>query len=149
MQKGVDYMSLAGNTTAGKVLHGSVHAYDTLCIDAYAVAVRNGYKGTEAEWLASLKGEKGDTPKKGVDYYTPKDLAELDAKVEKAKDAERNAGALAKTASIASGQALASMDLAKEYAETAKDYLDEIEKKKDSIVQDVLDAMPYGDGVSY
>src|SRR5699024_9918444 len=27
---------------------------------AYDVAVANGYAGTEAEWLASLKGEKGD-----------------------------------------------------------------------------------------
>lgn len=27
---------------------------------AYEVAVRNGFKGTEEEWLASLKGEKGD-----------------------------------------------------------------------------------------
>lgn len=27
---------------------------------AYQVAVRHGYTGTEAEWLASLKGEKGD-----------------------------------------------------------------------------------------
>lgn len=28
---------------------------------AYEVAVDNGYIGTEAEWLASLKGAKGDT----------------------------------------------------------------------------------------
>lgn len=28
----------------------------------YQIAARNGYKGTEAEWLASLKGEKGSTP---------------------------------------------------------------------------------------
>ena len=28
---------------------------------AYQVAVENGYTGTEAEWLASLKGSKGDT----------------------------------------------------------------------------------------
>lgn len=27
---------------------------------AYEVAVRNGFEGTETEWLASLKGEKGD-----------------------------------------------------------------------------------------
>ncbi|MCI6619634.1 MAG: hypothetical protein MSD82_12365 [Prevotella sp.] len=27
---------------------------------AYEVAVRNGFSGTEAEWLASLKGDKGD-----------------------------------------------------------------------------------------
>lgn len=27
---------------------------------AYQIAVRHGYVGTEEEWLASLKGEKGD-----------------------------------------------------------------------------------------
>jgi len=27
---------------------------------AYEIAVRNGFQGTEVEWLASLKGEKGD-----------------------------------------------------------------------------------------
>lgn len=28
---------------------------------AYEIAVRNGFEGTESEWLASLKGEKGDS----------------------------------------------------------------------------------------
>lgn len=37
---------------------------------AYEVAVANGFKGTEAEWLESLKGE---TPKKGTDYWTEED----------------------------------------------------------------------------
>jgi hypothetical protein len=30
--------------------------------DAYTIAVKNGFKGTVEEWLASLKGEKGDMP---------------------------------------------------------------------------------------
>lgn len=29
-------------------------------LTAYGIAVKNGFKGTEEEWLASLKGEKGD-----------------------------------------------------------------------------------------
>lgn len=29
-------------------------------LSAYAIAVKHGFVGTEAEWLASLKGEKGD-----------------------------------------------------------------------------------------
>lgn len=29
-------------------------------ISAYTLAVKHGWKGTEAEWLASMKGEKGD-----------------------------------------------------------------------------------------
>jgi hypothetical protein len=37
---------------------------------AYEIAVEHGFVGTEEEWLASLKGEKGDSPVKGVDYFT-------------------------------------------------------------------------------
>ncbi len=33
---------------------------------AYDVAKANGFEGTEAEWLASLKGEKGDTGAQGI-----------------------------------------------------------------------------------
>ena len=32
---------------------------------AYEIAVQNGFEGTEAEWLASLKGAKGDTGAQG------------------------------------------------------------------------------------
>lgn len=32
---------------------------------AYEVAVKNGFEGTEEEWLLSLKGEKGDVGEKG------------------------------------------------------------------------------------
>lgn len=51
-------MSLDGNATAAK-LSGKIKDVDILCIDAYAIAVKNGFKGTEEEWLESLKGEKG------------------------------------------------------------------------------------------
>ena len=34
---------------------------DLGAVTAYAIAVKNGFKGTEADWLASLKGAKGDT----------------------------------------------------------------------------------------
>lgn len=36
---------------------------------AYDVAVRNGYTGTEAEWLLSLKGEPGQKGPKGDTGY--------------------------------------------------------------------------------
>lgn len=36
---------------------------------AYEIAVKNGYKGTEQEWLESLQGEDGYTPIKGLDYF--------------------------------------------------------------------------------
>lgn len=38
-------------------------------LSAYEVAVANGFVGTEAEWLASLVGDDGYTPVKGVDYF--------------------------------------------------------------------------------
>ena len=50
---------------------------DLGAVTAYAIAVKNGFKGTEAAWLASLKGENGYTPVKGKDYFTEADKNEL------------------------------------------------------------------------
>jgi len=36
---------------------------------AYEIAVLNGFVGTEAQWLVSLKGGDGYTPQKGIDYF--------------------------------------------------------------------------------
>lgn len=55
---------------------------------AYALALDHGFVGTEAQWLASLKGQRGETgagvpglpgrtPVKGVDYWTAADKAEI------------------------------------------------------------------------
>ena len=41
---------------------GKDGAYAAQGLSAYEIAKKNGFEGTEAEWLASLKGEKGDTP---------------------------------------------------------------------------------------
>lgn len=38
---------------------------------AYDVAVENGFSGTEAEWLASLKGEDGEAGAAGADGFSP------------------------------------------------------------------------------
>ena len=60
-------MSLEG-TADGKTLVGSINKVDMLTISAYGIAVKNGFEGTEAEWLASLKGDpgaKGDTGVQG------------------------------------------------------------------------------------
>lgn len=43
----------------GKTIYGAISTCDKFFVDAYSVAVRNGYKGTEKEWLASLKGDPG------------------------------------------------------------------------------------------
>ena len=39
---------------------------------AYQIAVENGYKGTEKQWIESLKGASGTSGRDGVDGYTPK-----------------------------------------------------------------------------
>lgn len=36
---------------------------------AYEIAVENGYSGTQAEWLESLRGEQGYTPYIGEDHH--------------------------------------------------------------------------------
>ena len=67
-------MSLEGNATAKK-LRGKIKDIDVLCISAYAIAVKNGFEGTEEEWLESLKGEKGAD---GEDYIlTAADKTEI------------------------------------------------------------------------
>lgn len=53
-------MSLTGNAE-GKAIHGNINRLNEIRgYSAYEVALLNGFEGTEAEWLASLKGEKGD-----------------------------------------------------------------------------------------
>lgn len=48
-------MSLTGKATADKVLRGRINRLDTLVVNAYEIAVKNGFKGTEEEWLKSLE----------------------------------------------------------------------------------------------
>lgn len=43
-------------------------------LTAYGIAVKNGFQGTEEEWLASLKGEKGDNVLWKGQYETLEDL---------------------------------------------------------------------------
>ena len=42
-------------------------------LSAYEVAQKNGFDGTEEEWLESLKGADGYAPKKGIDYFDGQD----------------------------------------------------------------------------
>ena len=44
---------------------------------AFEIAVENGFEGTEKEWLSSLKGRDGVTPKKGTDYFTAQEKSEI------------------------------------------------------------------------
>ena len=53
-------MSINGTPEASKNIMGNVNRCDIVVVNAYDIAVKNGFDGTEKEWLASLKGEKGD-----------------------------------------------------------------------------------------
>ncbi len=54
-------MSITGNTKVKNSLVGNIHLLKTIPgYSAYEIAVKNGFEGTEKEWLASLKGDKGD-----------------------------------------------------------------------------------------
>jgi hypothetical protein len=65
-------MGIEGNVTASKVIKGKISGAGKINgninklmelrgYSAYEVAVLEGFNGTEAEWLATLKGDKGDT----------------------------------------------------------------------------------------
>lgn len=53
---------LVGTLSTGGTMTGNVGAvYGKDGKSAYEVAVKNGFEGTEAEWLASLKGDTGNS----------------------------------------------------------------------------------------
>lgn len=54
-------MNLKGSAGSKSLLRGSIHNLKTISLSAYAIAVKNGYKGTEKEWLRSLGSETDDT----------------------------------------------------------------------------------------
>lgn len=47
-------MSLTGNAESS-ILRGKINTCDIITLSAYGIAVKNGFKGTEEEWLASLE----------------------------------------------------------------------------------------------
>ena len=69
-------MSLTGNAT-NKVLRGRINRLDTLCISAYAIAVQNGFNGTEEEWLASLLPTDEQIHQAFTDYMEKNSIASI------------------------------------------------------------------------
>lgn len=64
-------MSLIGNTEVKKSLIGNIHLLKEIFgYSAYDLAVKHGFKGTEKEWLDSLKGEKGDKGDPGAGDFS-------------------------------------------------------------------------------
>jgi hypothetical protein len=80
-------MEIKTKTLRGNV--GSIFAVDGQDgKSAYEVALDNGFEGTEEEWLASLKGEKGETGLSEWDHvitdaedFTTENLATMSGRV--------------------------------------------------------------------
>lgn len=73
-------------------------------MSAYEIAVRNGFQGTEQEWLSSLKGGKGDAFT--YEDFTPEQIADLQKPaVEAAKAANDAAGSASEAAKSATDAA--------------------------------------------
>lgn len=53
-------------STKGSLVGGLGVVYGKDGKSAYEIAVKNGFEGTEEEWLASLKGDKGDQGERGL-----------------------------------------------------------------------------------
>ena len=49
---------------------------------AYDIAVVHGFIGTEEEWIASLHGQDGMTPVRGVDYWTQEDITQIQSYID-------------------------------------------------------------------
>lgn len=52
-------MSIQGSASGNQMLQGRINRLSTLVVNAYDIAVKNGFEGTEQEWLASLHGDAG------------------------------------------------------------------------------------------
>jgi hypothetical protein len=63
-------MSLIGNAKSGQKLTGRIRACDILTISAYGIAVKNGFVGTEEEWLASLNLDQEGMDEAIARYFT-------------------------------------------------------------------------------
>ena len=62
-----NYKNLSGSVFTATSLDGSLSNPISDGLSAYEVAVKNGFQGTEKEWLESLKGY---SPIKRKDYWT-------------------------------------------------------------------------------
>ena len=54
-------MSLQGSVKPGYIVTGRVTAIDYILMTAYGIALKNGFVGTEQEWLESLDGTRVST----------------------------------------------------------------------------------------
>lgn len=128
-------MSLKGNAS-GQTLVGKVNRLDALMISAYGIAVKNGFDGTEEEWLESLIGKSAyayavDGGYAGSEAAFIEDTANIPQATAQANSAATKATEAAKEAQTAA-------DTVEGFVQTASEAITEIRE----IVDDGADAPP-------
>lgn len=96
-------------------------------LSAYAIAVRHGFEGTEAEWIASLNGQTPELRYSGnvLEWkYTTESDSEWRELIDVSDiyDAKNAAAASAAEAKASAAEASGYVDSAKNYAESAQGY---------------------------
>lgn len=99
-------------------------------LSAYEIAVLHGFKGTEEEWLASLKGEKGDAFT--YDDFTQEEIADLK---KPAVDAAKQAMTTTEEARNAATEARKATTAANDAAQNIEQNLSEKQDKTDNTLQ--------------
>lgn len=126
---------------ANKNLKGSINSLNVYHTDAYAVAVRNGFKGTVAEWLESLNGESAyDIAVKNGYKGTEKEwLASLTAEADgKAQVYANQAGNSATAAKGSENNAQKSAEESQAAAEEAKKTAEELNSIYDTALDSII-----------
>lgn len=99
-------------------------------LSAYEIAVLHGFKGSEEEWLASLKGEKGDAFT--YDDFTQEEIADLK---KPAVDAAKQAMTATEEARNAATEARKATTAANDAAQNIEQNLSEKQDKTDNTLQ--------------
>lgn len=114
---------------ANKNIKGTINNLNVYHTDAYAIAVRNGYKGTEAEWLESLHGKSAYdlAVENGFDGTEKEWLASITAEADRAEEYTKQAGEQATKATKAA-------ESAEKSAEGLSDLYGDLDSALDSII---------------
>lgn len=106
---------------------------------AYDVAVDEGFTGTKEEWIESLKvkGDKGDTPRKGVDYWNEEDINEVKSFISGKVDDV--IGDAVQSVEDDRSKAEAAAEAAKGYRESVSSYVDIVNNTAANAVASISD----------